>query len=198
MPRAEDIQHSILIVSGSEQFDAIVRKSLPQSAFMTIDFRKSESAARRCILERYYDMVVVNIPLPDGTGHEFALDVTEQCNASVLVVAPREIYEDVLEHVSDCGVLVLAKPFPRGRLSQEIRFLMAVQGRMHRLEKKILCAEEKLEELQAVSKAKLLLVEKKHMTEDDAHRYIGKQAMNSGVSRKRIAERILEDLEELE
>ncbi|MBQ9443602.1 MAG: ANTAR domain-containing protein, partial [Lachnospiraceae bacterium] len=55
-------------------------------------------------------------------------------------------------------------------------------------------AEEKIEELRIVSKAKILLVEKKKMTEDEAHRYIGKQAMDRGVSRRRIAERILDDL----
>jgi response regulator NasT len=50
-----------------------------------------------------------------------------------------------------------------------------------------------MEELRLVSKAKILLVEKKQMTEDEAHRFIGKQAMNRGISRRKIAEEILDD-----
>ena len=63
-------------------------------------------------------------------------------------------------------------------------------------EKKIQKAEEKLEELKIVNQAKFLLIEKKHMTEDEAHRYIGKQAMDGGISRGRAAQRILDDLED--
>ena len=51
-----------------------------------------------------------------------------------------------------------------------------------------------MEEIRIVSKAKILLVEKKKMTEDEAHRYIGKMAMDHGVSRKRIAEQLIEDI----
>lgn len=192
MPKREDIQHSILIASASEQFNAIVKRSLKH--FITIDIRKSAALARRCILERYYDLVVINSPLPDETGEEFCMDVTEQCSASILFIVPQDIYGDVSEQLTDYGVLVVSKPFPRGRIDKSIRFLTAAQNRIHRLEQKVASVEEKMEELRIVSKAKLVLVEKEHMTEDDAHRLIGKQAMDSGVSRRRAAERILEEL----
>lgn len=191
MPKSEDTQHSVLIVSASEQFDAIVRKSLKTA--MTIDSRKSAAVARRCVLERYYDLVIINAPLPDESGEEYALDVTEKCSASVLIVTPQEVYEDVLEHVADHGILVIPKPIPKGRMDKAIRFLFAVQNRMHQLEREVLTVQAKMDEMRLVSKAKILLVEKKHMTEDEAHRFIGKQAMNNGVSRGRIAEKILED-----
>ena len=71
--------------------------------------------------------------------------------------------------------------------------MIAVQNRVIGLKNKTLKAEEKTEEVRIVSKAKLLLIEKKKMTEDDAHRFIGKVAMNNGISRKKAAEMILED-----
>lgn len=193
MPKREDIQHSILIVSASEQFEAIARKSLKNA--LSIHTKKSGAMARRCILEGYYDLVIINAPLPDESGEEFALDAAEKSGASVLIVAPREVYEDVSEHVTDQGILVIAKPFPRGHMDKAIRYLTAVQNRIHQLEKKVLTAQERMDELRVVGRAKILLVQKKHMTEDEAHRFIGKQAMNNGVSRRRIAEMIAEDLE---
>ena len=191
MPGFNDIQHSVLIVSASEQFDAIVRRSL--SDYLMTDFRKSASAARRSVQERYYDMAVINGPLPDEPGERLAAYITQESKASVLLVVPSDWYEDVLERVTDLGVLVLAKPFPRGRLDKALRYLAAMQGRIQALEKEIRNLRERMEENRIVNKAKFLLVEKNHMTEDEAHRWIGKQAMDSGVSRKRIAQRVLED-----
>nr|MCR5545759.1 ANTAR domain-containing protein [Lachnospiraceae bacterium] len=54
---------------------------------------------------------------------------------------------------------------------------------------------EKVEEVRIVSKAKLLLMEERKMSEDDAHRFIGKTAMNNGISRRKAAEMIMDDLE---
>lgn len=193
MPGKDDRYHSVLIVSALEQFDSFIRRSLP--AYSMVDVRRSAALARRSILERYYDLVVINAPLPDETGEEFAIDVTEKCSASVLLVTPQDRFEDALVRVTDHGVLVMPKPSPRGRIDKSVRFLVAVQSRMHKLEEKAITLEEKMEELRLVSKAKVLLVEKKKMTEDEAHRLIGKQAMDQGISRRRAAQRLLDDLE---
>ena len=76
-----------------------------------------------------------------------------------------------------------------------MRFLSAQQGKQNEAKQKLLAAEEKLQELRLVDKAKFLLLEHRHMTEEEAHRYIGKQAMDHGTSRKKIAQRILDDYE---
>ena len=181
-----------MIVSAVEQFDFLVKKSLV--GFLTIDVVRNVAMARRHILEKDYDIVAVNMPLTDEPGTEFAIDVSERSTASVLVVAPAELYGDVMDMVTDHGVMVVSSPYPPMVMDKAIRVLIAMQGRIKALQKKIHAAEEKLEELRVVSKAKIVLIEKKHITEDEAHKYIGKQAMNHGVSRKRIAEVILDDL----
>ena len=189
------ILHSMLIVSGYEQFAAVVRNALPRSRFMAVEYQKSAAAARRCILERYYDIVLINLPLPDEAGMELALDISGNSNAGVLVVVPEEMYEDVLDQVTDYGILAISKPTPRGRISKSVRFLIAAQDKIRMLEKKVEDAREKTEELRIVDKAKFALVENEHMTEAEAHRYIGKQSMDEGISKRRIAERILDEYE---
>ena len=191
MPRRSDINHSILIVSDSERFVTIVKNSLV--GFTTIDIRKNASAARRCALERYYNIMVIDSPLSDEMGESLAIDIAEKSHTSVLLVTPQELFDQLTEEVTDYGVLVVPKPFPTGRIDKAIRYLISIQDRYFEMEKKRLSLEEKLEELRLVSKAKILLVEREHMSEDEAHRYIGKQAMNRGVSRRKIAEEILDD-----
>ena len=192
MPINRDVQHSILIVSASEQFVALVKKSLKNC--ITIDSRKSGALARRAVLEKSYNLVVINIPLADETGEELALDIAERSDASILMAAPREVFDFLMEHVTDQGIIVLPKPVSGIYLDRALRFMSAIQNKIHLLKKKNRRLEDKMEEIRTVSKAKLCLVERKGMTEDEAHRFIGKQAMNNGVSRKRVASRILEEM----
>ena len=192
MPKNIDIQHSILIVSSSGQFDSIVKSSL--KGFSTVENRKTGALARRAILERYFDMIVIDSPLPDETGEELAMDAAEKSNASILLVCPRDSFEEVLDRVTDSGILVVYKPFPRGRIDKAIRLLCASQTRIRELEMKIGTLEDKMEELRIVSRAKITLIEKKNMSEDEAHRFIGKFAMDNGISRGRAASLILEDI----
>ena len=196
MPGNTDILHSMLIVSAAESFAALVRNSLPGGKFTVTEYRKSAAAARRCILERFFDIVVINCPLPDELGLDLAMDLAENSQAGILVVVPSEIYEEVLDHVTDQGILAISKPAPHGRIGTAVRFLMAIQNKRFILEQKASAAKDKLEELRIVSRAKIVLVEKKHLTEEEAHRYIGRTAMNNGISRRRAAENILDDMDD--
>ena len=195
MARETDRPNAILIVSGSEKFDVIVRKTLSRRRFSSVEFKKNIASARQCFLERMFDIVVINCPLPDEFGHEFAQDICERSNASVMLAVPEEIFENVMEHVTDYGILVIPKSTIQQRLDGAIRLLLAIQKKMHGLESQVRAAAEKMEELRLVSRAKLLLMEKRHMTEDEAHRLIGKMAMDDGVTRRAAAERIIDDLE---
>ena len=51
--------------------------------------------------------------------------------------------------------------------------------------------EEKMEEIRIINRAKWLLIEQLKMTENEAHRYIEKQAMDRCVTRRTVAENIL-------
>ena len=195
MSGSTDRISSVLVVSGSEQFTVLLKKVLSRRGIINLDTVKSAASARRRTIERPYDIVVINAPLQEEFGHDLALDISERGNTSVLMAVPSEVYETVLENVTDYGILVISKPFSGSLADKAMRFLMAEQKRFRRLEKRVRTVEEKMEELRLVSKAKLLLVEKKQMTEEEAHRTIGKQAMDHGVSRREIARRILDDLE---
>ena len=189
----EDMRHTVLIVSASARFETAVRRAL--KGFVMAESRKSASSARRAFLERSYDLIVICLPLPDEAGDQLALDIAEKSDTSVLLAVPSEIYEAAAEQAAAHGIYVVRRPLARGSLEQAVEFLFAVQDRMHRLERRVAAAEAKAEEIRIVSRAKLLLVEKRRMTEDEAHRLIGRLAMNRGVSRRRIAERMLDELE---
>ena len=113
----------------------------------------------------------------------------------MLLAVPAEVSDDVQEQVTDRGVLVIPRPATRPRIQNAVRFLLSIQDKMSLLMKEAADAREKTEEIRQVDRAKFTLIEYRHMTEDEAHRYIGKLAMNNGVSRRRAAAMILDEYE---
>ncbi len=191
---SSDIMHSLLVVSASDQFDSAVRRSIPQKKFGSIEFRKSSALARRFLLERECDVVIINMPLSDETGEELALYAAEESTTSVILAVPREVYSAATEVMSSHGILVISKQDIASQAEHAISFMGSWQDRISLLEQKLLKSQNNLEEQRIITRAKFLLVENKKMTEDDAHRYIGKLAMDRGVSRANIARLLLDEI----
>ena len=188
-------QYSILIVSQSEQLNNFVKKVISDGRFSTIEVRKSAAQAAQELLNRHYDVVIVNAPLPDEFGTGFVLDICTRYTSGILVITPGDVADDVTERVIDYGVVVLAKPLTNRALARNLRHLVAIQNKMQETEKKVLTLEERIKEMRVENRAKCLLIEKEHMTEEDAHRLIGKQAMDRCISKRAVAEEIIEKYE---
>lgn len=182
---------SVLIVSSAERLNATMLSSLPESRYQPITAVPAASAASRMLLERPFDLVIVNTPLPDQFGTRFALDVCEKTAAGVLLLVKAEHYADIDARVSPYGVLTLSKPTSAGLFSQSLQLLAATHARLRRMEQKTASMEEKMEEIRMVNRAKWLLIEQLKMTEQQAHRYIEKQAMDRCITRRAVAEQIL-------
>ena len=194
MPKDEQRRNSILIVSGQEQFEVQVHKALPSKGLVLMETRRTATLARRALLDKHYDLVIINAPLSDEMGYDLAMDICEEYGSFVIIATPPEIYDSVWDYVADEGIMVILKPLDQDNLTKGVRFLFAMQNKMYRYEEKMHKLEEKMDEVKLVSQAKILLMDKKHITEKEAHRLIGKEAMDHGVSRKMVAKSIIESL----
>ena len=194
MPSNEQRRNNILLVSGSDQFDAKVHKALPEKGPVFVDKKKTATLARRALLEKRYDLVVINAPLSDEMGYDLAMDIVEEYGSSVIIATPPEIYDSIWDYVADYGIMVILKPLDPDNISKGIRFLLATQDRMKQYVEKMQKLEDKIDEVKLVSQAKILLMEQKHVSEKEAHRLIGKEAMDYGVSRKMVARNIIDTL----
>ena len=138
-----------------------------------------------------FDLILVNAPLPDGMGIDFAMEACSDSDAGVLLLVRSELFEETYEKVLPSGVITLPKPTNTLMVQQSLRVLCAIRERLRGMRRHQATVEEKIEELRLVSRAKWLLIECLHMTEPDAHRYITRQAMEQRTSKKEIAENII-------
>ncbi len=183
--------YSVLLVSASEKMNTAITSLLPSTDFWPVDTAGSVSKARRLLLEKAYDLILVNSPLPDGSGVRFCMDPGADSQAGILLMVKRELYEEIYYKLLPCGVITLAIPTSREVLSQAVRDLCVLRERARQSRGRQATVEEKMEELRLVNRAKWLLIEKRGMTEDEAHRYIQNRAMEQRISKKQAAEEII-------
>ena len=135
--------------------------------------------------------MIINAPLPDEFGTKLALDVCETTQSGVLLLVKAESYPDITARVAPSGVLTLQKPTSPALFTSTLRLLCATRERLRRMEQKTATLEEKMEEIRLINRAKWILIDQLKMTENEAHKFIERQAMDRCVTRRVIAENIL-------
>ena len=186
---------SVLIVSSSQKFKIFLSELLPTDKFSTILTVSTAGEARRLLVDRDIDIVVINSPLSDDFGVELAIEASEDLNCGVLIFVKAELQDNVSERVEGCGILTLSKPVSRQLVYQSMNLLVAARQKIKALEEKTSTLQGKMEEIRLVNRAKLLLIEHLKMSEPEAHRYIEKTAMDACVKRRKIAEDIIRTYE---
>ena len=191
MGRKIDRNYAILIVSSQEQFNTAVKKVIPGGRFNTIEVRKSESAARRELLERAYDIVIIDSPLSDGKATDFLKDIYDKNDMGIIYAVSADKYTKVSAYLVNYGIITVGKPIKDNSLELSIKLLLSMQDKIRESRRQAARLEEKMKELRIISRAKLLLVQN-GMSEDEAHEHIIRTAMNTGLSKKAVAEDIIE------
>lgn len=183
--------YSVLIVSGTDTFHSVLTSILPKSTYDPIHTVSSVNAAKRCLSEKSYDFIFINSPLPDDTGIPFAIDTCVAKETVVLLFIKNEIYDSIFDIVAPHGVFTLPKPISKATISLVLNWMISARERLRNLQEKNSSMESKMEELRLVNRAKCLLISELKMSEHEAHHYISKQAMNSCVTKKCIAQDII-------
>ena len=184
--------YSVLVVSASKNFNDALQPLLPESHFSPVKYVASVSLAKRMLADRPYDYVIVNSPLPDDAGVRFAIDTSNSRESVVMLLVRSELHEDAYERVFEHGVFTLPKPTSKAIITMTLGWMASARERLRKSEKKNLSIEEKIGEIRLVNRAKWLLIDNLQMTEPEAHRHIEKQAMNRCISKRVVAQEIID------
>ncbi len=187
----EERAYSVLLVSASETFNASLHALFSEAGLLSVQTVSNVSAAKREYAARAYDFVIVNAPLPDDMGVRFAIDACSSGTGVALLLVRSELHDEIRGKVTTHGVFTLAKPISKPMMRTALGWMASTRERLRKAEKKTISIEEKMAEIRLVNRAKWALIEHENMNEAEAHRFIEKQAMDKCVSRRTIAEDIL-------
>lgn len=182
---------SVLIVSSREKATEMIVDLFKGSMMPRISIAKSSAEARRMLSVSDFDLAVINAPLSDEYGHETAEICVMSTNASCLMIVKNEHYESVSQSVEPMGIMTIEKPINKTLFLQAIRFINASRNRMSGLRNENQKLHKRIEEMKLVNRAKFALMQYLGFDENQAHRYLEKQAMNKRVTKREVAIEII-------
>jgi response regulator NasT len=186
---------SVLIVSNSEQDTAFFTGFLNAASIHQITSLQSCDSARRLILKQDFDLVIVDTPLQDESGENFSRHVAAQGVSQVILLVKSESFDSISAACENDGVLTIAKPADKALLWSALSLAKSVQSRIKRIQDENAQLKQKIDDIRIIDRAKCLLISYMNMREQEAHRYIEKQAMDVRSSRRIVAEGILKRYE---
>lgn len=184
-----------LLVSSSEAQTQRISALLTRARIVPFDHTDSARQALEQFDAGGIDGVLIAEPVAGSSGQELALQLKKRHCMAVLLAAP-EHADAAAALLEQSGVLVLPSDAPESLIVQTIRLLAAVRIQLEQMQHKTEKLEAKVADIRIINRAKLLLVQHLQMTETEAHKYIEKQAMDTSMRRRTIAENIIRTYED--
>ena len=179
--------HSVLLVSRDSKIISQISAFLVPPLFeltTTSDFNE----ARRLATERTFNIIIADSG--DGSDPDFAINVADSYS-TILLLVPNEHFDEISYRVEGYGILTITKPFEPFYLYNMMKIAIAVQYKVQVLSSQTTKLKVKMEEIKQVNRAKMLLMQNMNMSEQEAHRYIEKEAMDRGMKKTAISEEII-------
>ena len=179
--------HSVLLVSRDSKIISQVSAFLVAPLFeltTTSDFNE----ARRLATERSFNIIIADSG--DGYDTDFAINIADSYS-TILLLVPNEHFDEISYRVEGYGILTITKPFEPFYFYNMVKIAIAVQYKVQVLSSQTTKLKVKMEEIKQVNRAKMLLMQNMNMSEQEAHRYIEKEAMDRGMKRIAISEEII-------
>ncbi len=184
-----------LIVASSEKAQQFIADLLKQWQQTDITVLCSGNEVRRTLVDKMFDTVIINTPLADEKGYDLSAFIAQQTSSGVLLMVKAEDADEIAYRVEEYGVFVVPKPLNRGLFFQALKLMNASRKRVYKLQEENSKLKQKIETIRLVNQAKSALMMYHNMTEEQAHHYIEKQAMDRRIAREEMASNILRTYE---
>ena len=182
--------YKVLVAGANDKTFALLQTLLPGNSYDPPLRAGSAGEAKRMALDYAVDIAILNAPMRDEFGTQLALNLARD-NVGVLLLVPGESFDGVRDQVEDEGVMALAKPLTRQTLEMGLHMITALRGKLLQMDRRNRALQEKMTDIRTINRAKWLLIEQLRMTESEAHYYIERQAMDTRLSRREVAENII-------
>jgi response regulator NasT len=180
-----------LIVSCTGKTTALFTEMLNEVSVNQITVLKSAGEARRILFDHDFDLVIVNSPLADESGENLSRHIASKSWSQVILAINSEHFDAVSAMCEDDGVLTISKPVNKDFFCSSLFLAKSAGNRIKRIQAENAQLKQKIEDIRIIDRAKCLLISYLNLSEQEAHRFIEKQAMDLRVPKRTIAEGII-------
>ena len=121
---------SALIISYSNKVADSLAEILAQASVADITTLSNGGEARRMLIEKDFDLYIINTPLPDEFGESLALNIAEKGISVVILLVKAEFYDEISARVEDHGIITVAKPISRTLFWNALKLAIAAHKKL--------------------------------------------------------------------
>ena len=186
---------NVLVISTFEKSKDFFVEALHEVSCQKIVTVQTGGDARRLLLEQSFELCIVNAPMRDESGENLAMHIAASYSSQVILLVKAEYYEEVTALVGDYGVITVQKPMTRASFLSALQVTKVFHSKLQLMQAKNNKLQQQIKDIRIVNRAKYILISIMGMSEDEAHKYIERQAMDTRTSKREIAENILKTYE---
>lgn len=181
-------KNTILLVRGTAAEPACLSAFAAAQPYVQLQTVSGLDEARAALGHLHPTLIVVQSDTPDAQELRRCAELAEGAEAVFLLLVRQEAYGAAWRFLQKRGVCVMTWPMEQMILAQTLRNLLLLKKSMQAQTDQL---RSQLQDLKRIQKAKGLLMRQLGMTEQDAHRWIEKAAMDRCVKKREIAETII-------
>lgn len=186
----------VAIVSKSDKMTSAIKEQLSFFENTDIPVINDVMQLRKQLLSRDYDLIFINYPLPSEKDYHLAFDISQHSMAAIVVFLPSVIYMQKAIQMQRFGIMPVSKPISVNQLKTLVEMSIVSHYHVLGIKEKTQQLNKRLVDLRYNYRAKCLLIEKKGLSEQEAHRYIEKIAMDRRLTKRETCLEIIKQLEE--
>ena len=189
------MSNTVLIVTSSQKSLPFFSEALTAASINNISVLATAGQARRKLLEKDFDIVIIDAPLIDESGESLARQIAAKGLSQAILAVNSEHFNAVSSICQEDGVLTISKPVDKQLFWYTLLLAKSVCSKLKRMQNENEKLKQKIEDIQIINRAKCILISYLSLSEQEAHRFIEKQAMDLRSTKRIIAEGILKTYE---
>ena len=182
----------ITVALHNEQAAEKIKYALQRHGYSVGEICTSGNEALRRLRAGAPDILLINFEMPDMTGLETATIVGDENLCSVILLISSTQRDFCLDIIEDYDITLHLKPINKTALLSTIDTVLQSRRRMRKLSKELFELKKDMADRKMIERAKGILMKRKAISEGEAYRRIQKMSMDSRVSMRDIAEKIVE------
>lgn len=197
-PNDADKPHRVLIAEDEALIRLDLAEMLREEGYEVVGEAGDGQEAVELAEALHPDLVIMDVKMPRRDGIDAASEIASKRIAPIVILTAFS-QRELVERARDAGAMAyLVKPFSVTDLVPAIEVAVSRFSEIAALENEVATLGDRLETRKLVERAKGLLQSKHQMTEPEAFKWIQRAAMDRRTTMKRVAEVVLETLDESE
>ena len=134
-----------------------------------------------------FDLVLINCSENIKDEEDAAIYFSSSTKSFVVMICAKESADALADRTGKDGILVISRPINKHLFHHYLQFVSVFKKRMLGVWQENNELKHLVEEMKVINKAKYLLMQCLSMTEEQAHQYLQKQAMDMRISKYDVA-----------